>query len=200
MPKGFSPEQQISIRGRLIAGAKEALKVTGVRKTTVESLAKLANISTGAFYLFYPSKEALFFDLYTRLENKLKQDFLQALQKASTLSPATIRQALVNLVLSDDMDNLLRILRKDELDYIVRSIDTETIQAHLQDDQKYLAQVMDYLAQNEITVTLPPDVLLMYLQAMFMLCYEKEPLAPHFERIMGSFIDTLIREGISPLE
>ncbi len=49
------------IKDKLKEGALLFIQQQGVRKTSVDELVKYANISKGAFYLFYTSKELLFF-------------------------------------------------------------------------------------------------------------------------------------------
>ena len=62
-PKSFSGQERTLIDQRLRAAAAECLERYGVRKTTVDELVRRAGIPKGTFYLFYPSKEALFFSL-----------------------------------------------------------------------------------------------------------------------------------------
>jgi AcrR family transcriptional regulator len=76
MPRRFTSNQITSIRQKIITAAMQKITQTGVRKTTVEDLTAAAGISTGAFYKFYSSKEALFFEVYEILEQQIKDDFL----------------------------------------------------------------------------------------------------------------------------
>lgn len=47
----------------------------GVKKTTVDELVKRVSIPKGTFYLFYPSKEQLFFDVFLDKHNAIQQTF-----------------------------------------------------------------------------------------------------------------------------
>ena len=61
MSIAFSDKEKEQIQKLLRESAWEFARTIGMKKTTVEQLTKAADISKGAFYLFYPSKEMLFF-------------------------------------------------------------------------------------------------------------------------------------------
>lgn len=63
MPKIYSEEEKQVIIGKLKKEANELLQEKGVKKTTVDELVKRVGIPKGTFYLFYPSKEMLLFDV-----------------------------------------------------------------------------------------------------------------------------------------
>lgn len=60
MPKGFTEQEKINIREKLVAACTEFWTKQGYRKTNVDELCKRAGISKGGFYLFFNSKEELF--------------------------------------------------------------------------------------------------------------------------------------------
>ena len=63
MPKTYSAEERNNIISRLKEEANILMREKGVKKTTVDELVKRVGIPKGTFYLFYPSKEMLFFDV-----------------------------------------------------------------------------------------------------------------------------------------
>lgn len=197
MPRGFSECQLQAIKGELVKAAFEALKNTGVRKTTVEGLAKTSRISTGAFYKFYPSKEALFFEVYDIAEERLKTEFTSILQTSPEISPATLQIALKQLLRSDTMNILLRLMKKEELDYILRNTNPALVEAHLQSDREYIQKLMEQFRKNGWKVNIDVNLSLSYLQALFTLCYEKDQYPLHAEQILDSFIDTIVNNSIS---
>src|SRR5262245_42843705 len=76
MPRGFTEQEKAHIRSRLLAKGKEYFGTYGLRKTNVEDLTAAVGISKGAFYLFYESKEALFFELLRQYEADFKATML----------------------------------------------------------------------------------------------------------------------------
>ena len=63
MPRAFSDREREVIKERQQKAAVESLIKYGVRRTTVDCLAKGANIPKGIFYLFNDSKEELLFEV-----------------------------------------------------------------------------------------------------------------------------------------
>lgn len=63
MPKIYSDEEKKKIVEKLKKEANILMQERGVKKTTVDELVKRAGIPKGTFYLFYPSKEMLLFDV-----------------------------------------------------------------------------------------------------------------------------------------
>lgn len=63
MPKIYSDAEKKRIIEKLKKEANILMQERGVKKTTVDELVKRAGIPKGTFYLFYPSKEMLLFDV-----------------------------------------------------------------------------------------------------------------------------------------
>lgn len=71
MPKGFHPQEKENIKTQLLINCKESWKKNGYKGTSIDTLCKASGISKGAFYIFYPSKEALFYELLKQLQQSL---------------------------------------------------------------------------------------------------------------------------------
>ena len=71
MPKGFSEVEKENIRKRLIIECKQQWELFGYRKTNIDILCSKVGISKGAFYLFFPSKEQIFFETFKNVQNNL---------------------------------------------------------------------------------------------------------------------------------
>ena len=71
MPKTFSEQERAYIKQRLLEEAAKCLTQYGIRKTTVDELVKRVNIPKGTFYLFYESKEMLFFAVLEGIHSEL---------------------------------------------------------------------------------------------------------------------------------
>lgn len=192
MPRGFSEDQMERFRSKLIEAAFDALKDKGVRKTTVGELAKAAGLSTGAFYKFFPSKEALFFTVYDRTEERLKTEVLSTLQTSADMSPLALRLIVKQVLRSETMQALFRLMRKEEFDYMLRSTDAALVEQHIQKDHQFAQDALDQLRAKGLDVQIEEGLLLDYLFALFVLCYEKEQYARHAEQIIDTFIDTIV--------
>lgn len=192
MPRGFSENQMHSLKEKLIAAAFAALNNTGVRKTTVQDLTTAVGISLGAFYKFYPSKEALFFETYEITEERLKDQFLSMLQAEVKISPTVIGNILKELFFSETMDTLFQLMQKEELDYMIRSIDPVIVNQHTQKDYEFLQSALDQLRKAGLSVNMDIILLLDYLQALFVLSYEKYLYPKNARKIIETYIDMLV--------
>ena len=80
MPKAFTESEREYIKKRLMEEAKNCLKLYGFRRTTVDEIVKRANIPKGTFYLFYCSKELLFYDVLCMVHDELQTDLRRQLE------------------------------------------------------------------------------------------------------------------------
>lgn len=71
MPKALSEIEKMQIKERLIQEAMNCLLKYGVRKTTIDDLVDKVKISKGTFYLFYKTKELLFYDAFCQIHDQL---------------------------------------------------------------------------------------------------------------------------------
>ena len=92
MPKQFSEQERRKIDARLLSVARDLLAHRSARKIVVEELTRAAGISKGSFYLFYPTKETLFYEVM-RLEERTVQGPLIAALEASHSRPIKSSQS-----------------------------------------------------------------------------------------------------------
>lgn len=81
MPKTYSQIEKTNIVRELRRAAGDALFKYGVKRTSVDYLVEEVHIPKGTFYLFYPSKEALFFDVYITFFKETEEHYLEKLQE-----------------------------------------------------------------------------------------------------------------------
>lgn len=113
MPRAFTEAEKQTIRARLLRAGRELFSHYGLRKTTVEELARAAGIAKGTFYLFFPSKEAL----YGEVLLSIMPDMVKTLLERSFGVAEDIREALVLY-----QKELVRLIEENEL---VRAITTD---------------------------------------------------------------------------
>ena len=59
--KAFTDKEKQFVTEALMQKGKERFAAFGIKKTTVEDLTQSVNIAKGSFYLFFDSKEDLYF-------------------------------------------------------------------------------------------------------------------------------------------
>lgn len=79
MVKAFTKINKKLIKRNLIKKGREYFIRYGVKKTSIDELARAAGISKGSFYKFFDSKEALFLAIHEESEDKLRKDMMKKL-------------------------------------------------------------------------------------------------------------------------
>ena len=123
MPKIYTAEEKRNIRASLRREGGKCLALYGVKKTTVDELVRRTAIPKGTFYLFYPSKEALFFDLLTTFVDEVENDYLQMLQEIDENHIVTsLTDIFYTLLMKFYNEGLYRFLDGAELELVLRRL------------------------------------------------------------------------------
>jgi len=136
MATAFTNEEKEVIRKKLHKAAKECLQRYGVRRTTVDQMVEMVDISKGSFYNFYSSKEMLFFrvleeyqiDIMNRLEEQLEQE--------NQINANQFVQLLYDFYQDFRYSFVFTIFKNHEIELLIRKLPKEIITTHhLLDDR-----------------------------------------------------------------
>lgn len=73
MPKAWDEKEKELIKATLIKEGRSIFEKFGIQKTTVDEIVKASQISKGAFYFFYDSKEALYLDVLDNAQHEFRE-------------------------------------------------------------------------------------------------------------------------------
>ena len=90
MATKFTEKEITDIRAKLFEAAGKFASTLGMRKTTVDDLCAHAGISKGAFYKFYDSKEALFFEILELWHTRIYGKALEIITNADGTTDRTL--------------------------------------------------------------------------------------------------------------
>lgn len=144
MPIAFTAEERAELTGRLLASARGFVKEQSARKITVEQLTASVGISKGAFYLFYPSKEHLFYALLRQMHAELYGPAMQLLAQPQGTPAEQLTKAILEGCRALDESGLCRFWEQDAPE-ILRAIPPEERQAQQEQER---AAFCRFLAQN----------------------------------------------------
>lgn len=178
MPRAFSEAEKESIMARLLAVGQRLFTSHGLRKVTVEELAAEAAISKGAFYLFYPSKEALFMAVMEQAEQEFRQTVLAAVDAAVGTPRARLYQVLHTAFTTWKTIPLLQVLTRGEYDGLARRIPAEQLQAHLQSDQGFVEELLARCRAAGIPVQVEAAAFDGLLHLLFFTSLHEDDLGP----------------------
>lgn len=169
MGKGFKENEKEIIKEKLKKAAEEALVKTGIRKTSVDKLVSKVGISKGAFYLFYESKESLFFEVIASFHDKLQNDFMEILEKSKNYDIDYLTDVIFNL-LEQYQDFFISILSNGEIEYLQRKLSNDIMKKHFEEDEIFFDKVLTVLSIEKSYV----EIFASSIRAIFVLMLYKK--------------------------
>jgi len=135
MPKTFTEHERAYLKQRLIEEARQCLAQYGVKKTTVDMLVKRVNMPKGTFYLFYPSKELLFFDVFCQLHDAYQDKLMAEIAMLKDdMNPERLTDIIFELYRSLDGSFLFGLITSGDLELLFRKLPPEIAQLHAEKD------------------------------------------------------------------
>ena len=191
MPRAFTDTERDAIRERLLAAGKDLFARRGIRATTVEQLARAAGVSKGAFYLFYPSKEALFFAMVEEVETAMQA----RLKHQVAAAPHDALRLLLRASLQARDDNpLFDVAISEEAVAVMRTMAPEEQEAFLRRDVEMTEAIAAHLAAAGAGITVSPEVLAGLLRAMVFVGMHREDIGAGMAPAVEDFlVDSLAR-------
>lgn len=195
MPRGFSEKEMKRIRQALLNIGMERLKTTGVHKTTVEDLTSAVGISKGAFYKFFPSKEVLFFNVIEIYEQRLEEKFFKLFpEPAGEDIDINLISVIKTVVFSQEMQDYIMIMKRDDIEYLLYVIDPEIAEAHMGKDIAVMRAAIARLSEYGVMVKAEPEKVLAYISGLFCLFFEQHIFREnYFITVVETYIEMMIR-------
>ena len=147
MPKSYSDQERAYIKKRLKEEAAACMGQFGIRRTTVDEIVKRVNIPKGTFYLFYPSKELLLFEVIQEQHELVNQKLYQALSGLSEtdLSAEKITDVIFEFYKLTEEMPVFRLMDSGEIELLIRKLPQEVVEAHLREDTDTIQKLFSLL-------------------------------------------------------
>lgn len=190
MPRGFTEQEKLNIRSRLLAIGKESFGLYGIKKTSVEELAKSAGISKGAFYQFYDSKESLYFEIIRNYEQGQHDQMHNILSQQCDDEQALFKSVLKSILFAVDSDPFLkRLLSKSEYEYLWQKFTPEQIEEAMEADIDFSTKLIDvWRAKGKLKID-NPELITGTFRAIFAIFLHKIDIG---EEIFPEVVDLLL--------
>ena len=194
-PRAFTEQEKEIIQGKLLDAAEDALSTTGIRRTTVEDLAKAAGISKGAFYSFYESKELLFMEALEREEVGIHDTILRCMGESSSPKEAFI-QVSGQMYREYAQKPWLLAFGGEDYALLLRRISPERIQQHIERDNAATRRFKAVLGDK---ITLPPELMSAVMRMLFMSILHRKEIGEEwadeaFSLMLESLTDRIFKE------
>ena len=167
MPRGFSEEERETIRRHLQERGKELFSRFGLQKTNVEELTRGVGISKGAFYLFYSSKEELFFDLLEQFEAEVRTSLLRNVALCRAAPREAMKRMLWNALSIWKRNELFTHFSREEFERLARKLPPERLQRHLQSDNLFAGEFAAAWKERGVVLQHEPRIVAGLIRSLF---------------------------------
>ncbi|MBZ2061370.1 TetR/AcrR family transcriptional regulator [Streptococcus sanguinis] len=149
MATAFTSEEKEVIRKKLHKVAKECLQRYGVKKTTVDQMAAMADISKGSFYNFYSSKEMLFFAVLEEYQIDVMDRLTEQLGMEAKIDTNRLVQLLYDFYQDFRYSFMYTIFKNHEMELLVRKLPKEAITNHHLIDDRMVKKIVSRINIRE---------------------------------------------------
>lgn len=197
MSKSFTDEQREHIRSTLIEKGRQLFSRFGLQKTSIDAITNATGISQGAFYLFFESKEALFYEIVTLDEADFKEALFKELVPHMDQPDKCIALLLERgLSFVDESPMLLQLLDPETMLRLTRKLSSARIESHFIEDTDAFAPLLSHWHSKGLIRPVDPILFSSVIRSLFLLCLHKKEIgADHFIESM-SLLTELIGAGL----
>ena len=149
MATAFTAEEKEVIRKKLHKVAKECLQRYGVKKTTVDQMAAMVDISKGSFYNFYSSKEMLFFAVLEEYQIDVMDRLTEQLGMETKIDTNRLVQLLYDFYQDFRYSFMYTIFKNHEMELLVRKLPKEAITNHHLIDDRMVKKIVSRINIRE---------------------------------------------------
>ena len=149
MATAFTSEEKEVIRKKLHKVAKECLQRYGVKKTTVDQMAAMVDISKGSFYNFYSSKEMLFFTVLEEYQIDVMNRLTEQLGMEVKIDTNRLVQLLYDFYQDFRYSFMYTIFKNHEMELLIRKLPKEVITNHHLIDDRMVKKIVSRINIRE---------------------------------------------------
>ncbi|EHI76853.1 transcriptional regulator, TetR family [Streptococcus sp. oral taxon 058 str. F0407] len=149
MATAFTTEEKEVIRKKLHKVAKECLQRYGVKKTTVDQMAAMVDISKGSFYNFYSSKEMLFFAVLEEYQIDVMNRLTEQLGMETKIDRNRLVELLYDFYQGFCYSFMYTIFKNNEMELLIRKLPKEAITNHHLIDDRMVKKIVSRINIKE---------------------------------------------------
>ncbi|QTH45361.1 TetR/AcrR family transcriptional regulator [Cohnella sp. LGH] len=201
MPRKFDTDEKSLIQQKLLEAGRSLFSRYGFKKTNVGELAKAAGIAAGTFYLFYRSKEELFFDLMEEEEQAIQQIMLRQLESTSKSKEAFRLFFKEGFRLMTENPILREVLLPEQFEAIVRKLPSDKLERNYATDVRKLEPLIrQWQAEGILRTDMNPELIVSMLRSIILLSLHKQTIGDAvYEATMDALITT-VADGLAAKE
>ncbi len=197
MPRGFSEEEKERIRGGLLEQGGRFLSAYGIRRTNVEDLTRAVGISKGAFYLFYASKEELFYEVLSRWEDEYHAGLLGAAVRPGVAPREQVAEFMRTAFSVWKAHPLFTRFDPEEYERLLRRLPEEKVEANLRKDEVFVERLLGLWRANGVGVDCDADLFLGLMRALFFVSLHEEDVGRDaYPAVIEFFVSSIAEQVV----
>lgn len=194
MPKGFSDSEKDVIRRQLLDAGAAQLRTRSISKISVDDLVRAAHISKGAFYQFFPSKEALFLTLFAEAELAFREHLL-ALAKRPGRTPKSRLLAFLRDALRTYREMpLFSRLSSEDVSAVMRHVSPEQMNSALQAGAPFFDEVFAIWRKSGLKVRSTPMNFAVVMQSIVLIDLHGESLGEPRDAAIDFILEAVVEK------
>jgi AcrR family transcriptional regulator len=144
MPRPWSKQEKEVIRKTLLNEARKLFEKYGLQKTTVDEIVNAAHISKGSFYIFYQSKEELYFDVLEDVESEFREKMFENVFQPEMSKRECFKAFLNQMVELLTTMPLYKEINSSNYELLLRKLPEKTLKEHILNDQEDISKYFSY--------------------------------------------------------
>ena len=199
MARSFTEQDRSRIRERLMTEGKELFTRYGLQKTNVAELTEAAGIAKGSFYSFFPSKEALYFEIFRQEEQQLRERVVETLNPEEPLTRDRFRLFLKQAFrLIDENPFIRRIYLHEDYDRLIRGLPQEYHDEHTTEDIDYLRPLIEQWQADGSMIREEPGIIISVIRALFVVTLHRDQLGEEYYPATVDLLIDCLATGLIP--
>ena len=200
MPRAYTEAEQEEIRARLISAGRTRFTAEGLDGVRVADLTRDAGIGKGSFYLFFESKEALFFAVQEEEEVGFKAE-LEATLGPLEHDPVALLEAFFILTL-ENLDRhpfLRRVTEPGVIERLQAKVPPAVLMDHQARDRAFFTGlVRRWIERGILPAHTDPQVVFGLAASMFALALSRDVIGPAYPASTRRMARALARDLAHP--
>ncbi len=197
MARRFNEEEREYIKDKLMTAGREWFGKFGLKKTSVEELTKAVGIAQGSFYIFYGSKEELYFEIMEQEEARIRKAMEEKLNNNGPMTKLKLREFLGEAFRAADESVFVKQMHEDGvLEMVLRKLPKEKLEQNFTGDKDALLPSILKWQEQGLIVKANPETLVSMIRALFTLTLHRKEIGEHqFDATLQLMLDVIV-EGL----
>lgn len=196
MPK-FTESEKEQIYKQLMEHGKRLFSTLGLKKTSIGDLTTAAGIAQGSFYLFFQSKEELYFAVLEQEETEIRTYLVNKYFSGGEFSKENFKKFLHESFLIMEKNSLIQQLHQENLlEALFRKLPANKLEQHFADDSEFLLPIIKEAQNKGAMVQKDPDTIVSLIRSIVLLSLQKDKIGSnHYDGTIQLLIE-LVANGL----